>query len=121
MAKNAKQFAPHILHQVAVFLHPTMKHLGCATASEKTKIYECVRKETTEIYEQTTSMNSTIASKGDSTATGGSRDNDFVDFISDAITNSDEIANYISLVVPPVSVLTNQIIYQFSYFYHFLQ
>lgn len=105
MAKNAKQFAPHILHEVAVFLHPGMKHLGCATASERTKIYEYVRKETSEIYEQTSSIDSTIASNRDSAATAGSIDNAFVDFISDAIITSDEVGNYISLVVPPVSVI----------------
>lgn len=105
MAKNAKHFAPNILHEVAVFLHPAMKHLGCTTASERTKIYEYVRKETSEIYEQTSSINSTIASNGDSAATAGSRDNAFVDFISDAPITSDEVGNYISLVVPPVSVI----------------
>lgn len=122
MAKNTKEFAPHILHQVAVFLHPVMKHLGCATASEKTKIYEYVRKNTTELYEQTSSINPTIASIGDSAATAGSRDHDFVDFISDAITTSDEVANYISLVCPPVSIITNsQIFLAILIFLFFLQ
>lgn len=129
--KNTKDFQPQMGHKIAVFLHPVMKGLNCASSEEKINIIEHVKglinqisqsnisesnNNVDEIVHQSVSENEDIFGDfmcNNTNANGG----------MSILDNMEELQNYISFQVPMVSFQREyiKIIYYAKNYYEFVR
>lgn len=111
IGSNFTDFSPKMIHKVAVFLHPILKHLNCATDEEKSEIIDHVKSKISEIPVESERSVLVQEAVGNNSLQSRSRSKSsslFGDFIDNqipdgqSIPNLNEVDAYINLHVDPV-------------------